>query len=554
MKKNKMVISILLAVMVIIIIVFLYLNKNNEITFSLNGENIITIDYGKDYIEQGFIAYDAKGNDLSEYVSVSGIVNNHLSGAYEITYELKYKDETKILKRIVMVNDLNLDDIELVLNGEEETYLMVNSTYEEQGAYVLNKIENTRVENDITIYGNVNSSSVGEYEVRYTYLYNGNVVERTRKVIVFDILYHLNPETITSGKVEINFDLTNIKVFKEAKLPDGRTTSEKNIKYAVTENGDYLFTIYTTDNHEYEKSISITNIIGDYSCSGIVSNKGTNINVSGTKLEEIKAFEWLIDGKKEAGSKSISKEKIVNSASVDLAFANGEKKKITCSIKDNLVYHFKYDENNTKPFMKCNTYTEGDRIRLEAQLKTAIAVAGYGTRAGVVEAARFLVGALDYKVPYLGPKTIDTRLGRYSKVGLNIGKKDGWGCQVSGWTQGMDCTNFVWWAFSQNGLSISPYGTSNTGKTVDELSKIRVGDLLLSPCSSGECRSDFSHVGIIIGIDNNYIYVAESTTGKINAIITSKWPRNNMNKTGKFSVVKHVTYASDGNLTNMWLS
>ena len=88
--------------------------------------------------------------------------------------------------------------------------------------------------------------------------------------------------------------------------------------------------------------------------------------------------------------------------------------------------------------MTCNTYTAQDKATLDAKLKQVVAEAGRGTRAGVVAAARFLVGGLDYKVPYLGPKTVNTALGRYKKVGLNIGQDGAWGCSVSGWKQGMD--------------------------------------------------------------------------------------------------------------------
>ena len=79
--------------------------------------------------------------------------------------------------------------------------------------------------------------------------------------------------------------------------------------------------------------------------------------------------------------------------------------------------------------------------------------------------------------------------------------------------------------------------------------------MLYTPCTSN-CKNDFklNHVGIIIGIDNNYIYVAESTTESTNAIVITKWQKNNMPTSGKFSIVNLFNYASDGNITNMWIS
>lgn len=553
MKNNKRLIIIISVILIVIaIIAFIYIKKNS-ITFTLNGEEVVSIEYGQDYIDSGFVAKDGFGSDLHDNVTVNGEIDIYSAGPYEITYELNYKNNKHSLKRIVIVNDINVEDLELILNGEEETYLMVNSYYEEEGAYVLNKIENKKIEEDITIYNNVDSTRVGEYEVKYIYQYNGNAIEKTRNVTVFDISSSISPTTITSKKVDISFDLSNLKILKEIRLPDGSITSLKSVSYSVENNGDYLFTIYTTDNREFEKTVSITNIIGEYSCNGTINLTGTNLSLLGTKLEEVERFEWNINGKNEVGTRSIKKEKIVNSASVDLVFKNGEKKKITCSIKDNLVYHFKYDENNTKPFMKCRTYTEAERSNLEAKLKKAVATAGYGTRAGAVEAARFLVGALDYKVPYLGPKTVNTALGRYARVGLNIANSGGWGCNVSGWTQGMDCTNFVSWVYAQNGMKVSSYSTKNVYRTASDIANTKVGDLLLSSKDTRSC-TEFIHVGIIIGIDDKYFYVAESTTGSVNAIVTNKYTKNGFTDRRKFDCVKHVEYPSNGNLTNMWLS
>ena len=167
----------------------------------------------------------------------------------------------------------------------------------------------------------------------------------------------------------------------------------------------------------------------------------------------------------------------------------------------------------------------------------------------------YLVGALDYKVRYLGPKAVNPVLGRYEKVGLNIGQNNAWGCRVSGWIQGMDCTNFVSWAFAQNGITTFPYSTKYT-KVRDVIYRVQVGDLLYETCHTSTCTNKYnlSHVGIIIGIDDKYIYVAESIEPKYAAIIVSKWEKNNMPASGTFSIVHFFNYASDGNVTNMWMS
>ena len=223
------------------------------------------------------------------------------------------------------------------------------------------------------------------------------------------------------------------------------------------------------------------------------------------------------------------------------------------------IYTFKYVKNQLdKPVIRCKTYSAEDRVVLEDKLARAVEKVGYGTRAGVVEAARFLVGGLDYRIEYMGTKSVakdpSRDVGRYNKKGLNIGNSRGWGCQVSGFTQGMDCTNFVQWAFTNGGVKLgSAYSTNNTYPSTQVADKIKPGDLMLSPCYSS-CRFEdkFSHVGIVIGVDDSNLYIAESTTGNINSIVISVYDKHNLPTKNKFSVAKLFNYPAEGKLTNMW--
>ena len=309
---------------------------------------------------------------------------------------------------------------------------------------------------------------------------------------------------------------------------------------------------YTLDYENYHNTlvryVEVVDNLKDYACKVVKKNIGYQLEV--TPNESNDNYIWDIDGKIINEKNFVYKDNLLN-VKVTITKENGSKKTIDCNISDEMIYHFQYDENNQKEFMKCNTYNASDKVRLEELMRKAILEAGYGTRAGVVEAARFLVGGLDYKVPYLGPKKVDSSLGKYEKVGLNIGS-NGWGCMVSGWIQGIDCTNFIKWAFAQNGLSVTPYNESNTFKVREVLNKVKVGDFLLTPCQDS-CYASFQHIGIIIGIDDNYIYVAEAATGNINAVVVSKYEKNNMPSKGNFSIVKLYNYQDEGNITNMWI-
>lgn len=552
-KKRIIIISIIILFVLGLMFLFFFAPKKPEIpepvtyNFSLIGGNMIEISQFESYNDMFVIATDSKGNDLSKNVSVNNTVDSTKAGKYTVTYTLKVNDYEQTLTRYVIVVEKAKEEYSLVLNGEETVYLLKGSEYKDAGCSVYRN--GAIYSDDVLIINDIDAKVPGNYKVSCSYNIDGEMKSIYRNVIVYEVNYNFSKST-NNGIVEINFS-TDSEYYDHIVLKDGTSSNEKKYNYKITKNGLYSFSIYDKFGHYVTEEVNIDIIYNNISCSGTVNRNGTTITVTGADRNYASKYYWTIDGKNIQDDYSYTASyKKVKSASVEVTFNSGTTKKISCSIASKLIYEFKYDEFNTKPFMKCKTYTADDKTRLNAILKNAVDDAGYGTRAGAVEAARFLVGGLDYKVPYLGPKKIDSSLGRYNKTGLNIGTNYSWGCMVSGWTQGMDCTNFVSWVFYQAGIDgPSSYSSSYNYKIAENLDKVKVGDLVLTPK-----ESSFGHVGIIIGIDNKYIYVAESTTGSINAIIVSKLDKSNLPKSGKFSIFKSYPYAKEGNVTNMWVS
>ena len=65
-------------------------------------------------------------------------------------------------------------------------------------------------------------------------------------------------------------------------------------------------------------------------------------------------------------------------------------------------------------------------------------------------------------------------------------------------------------------------------------------------------KGDYIHIGIVVGVDDNNIYVAEATTGNIEAVVISRYEKATIGNTG-FKVTRQYNYPSDGNYTAMWL-
>lgn len=546
MKNFRIIIVFLILSIVIVAGYLLFGVEKEKITFYLIGNQQIFLEFGAEYEEMGFVAMNSKNEDLSQYVTIDKFINNQQAGNYIVKYTLTKDNYRKEIIRNVIVME-RVISYHLSLNGDKNEKHLLGEAYIEKGC-ILYDDNNNRINVDVDVKGYVNQNKVGIYELVYSVLYDSMRYEISRNVEVYDLTWDYSKE-IKDNKVNLLFHI-NSEYFKNVKLPDGSICTNSSFSYLVTLNGTYNFEVYDIYGNKKIITIEINEIINDLKCEGIVNRYGTNLNIVGIDKDKFSNFEWNIDGVKTNGKNSYNiSYKKVSFASV-IAKNDKQNFSMNCSITNNLYYDFKYDPNNQKPVMKCNTYTQNDRIILEEKLKNVILEAGYGTRAGVVEAARFLVGAFDYKIPYLGPKSVNSVLGKYEKIGLNIANSNGWGCSVSGWTQGIDCTNFVRWAFIQAGLKVGYiYSTANVYKLIETVDQIKVGDLLLTPNGSS-----FSHVGIIVGIDDENVYVAESTTGRINALVVTTLKKNNLPQSGALSRVKLYKYENEGNVTNMWVN
>ena len=546
MKSNLKLIFVLCITIILVFVLILFTNNEEKINFYLMGDGQMTIRLGAEYYEMGFVATDKKGKDLSEYVTINNYINNNQEGSYTVKYTLKKDNVVKVLTRIVKVTDIKDNKYYIELENGNVFHHLKGKEYIDPGYTVYDENRNI-VDIDVEVSGNVDISQKGSYLLTYSFNYQGYNDVITRTVEVYDIEYEYI-KTIDIKGIILNF-LVRSNNLKYVRLPNGIIENNNSFSYNILQNGVYHFDFYDIYGNVKRETIEITEMMKELYCTGVINRYGTNLVISGEDASKNSLYEWYINGIRIVDdiTHDTLYKKINN---VYIVVDNyGNKEKITCNIHNELIYDFVYDVNNTKPFMQCGTYTIYDKILLDEKLKNSIIQAGYGTRAGVVEAARFLVGGLSYKVPYLGPKKVDFSLGRYQKLGLNIGNSSSWGCRVSGWTQGMDCTNFVDWAFIQNGMNLkNVYGMGNTYRLIDVVNQIRVGDLLLTPNDES-----FSHVGIIIGIDNENIYVAEATTGKINAIVVTKLSKNNLPKKGSLSIAKLYNYDRDGNITNMWV-
>lgn len=255
----------------------------------------------------------------------------------------------------------------------------------------------------------------------------------------------------------------------------------------------------------------------------------------------------------------------------------------------------KYDYS--KKIVPCGKHTKAENDLLDEILKDRINDAGYKTRAGAVEAGRFLPLEFPYRIRYFSENGrgntngVDGE-GRYYHVGLyldesryaNITKTmmgpKTWGCSLysrpskGNRPNGLDCSGYISWVLLNGGFDVKDVGAGlNHGgldltdygdrvRFTDEVlnsGKIKVGDLLSSGGPEG------GHIAMIVGEDKNFYYVTESLWTPPNvAVVVIAYPKTSaVKKSSKSSyevvndryywvVLMDKYYKEDGNLTQLW--
>ena len=242
-----------------------------------------------------------------------------------------------------------------------------------------------------------------------------------------------------------------------------------------------------------------------------------------------------------------------------------------------------------KDYIACKQYTSEEAKILDEFLEYEVNEAGYQTRAGVVAAARFLTLAFEYRLPYFfengrlngtGVHVIDGE-GRYYHKGLylstdkyaDIGpKKDGpamWGCNLKnrddsyGWKlfapypNGLDCSGFVAWTLLNGGFDLGDFGShdkpiyDNDKIYGDEFLPVNMTTINSGKVKPGDIIAIPGHLAIIIGIDEEHFYVAESNVG-FKGLVMNTYKKEELSKEFTYIHLMDNIYKEDGNLTMMW--
>ena len=319
------------------------INQEEKLYFSLKGDEVIDLYVDEEYIEPGFIAQDKSLKDISSFVSIVGSVNNKVSGTYQITYILKYKDKTITLTRNINVLNRNYNEAVLKLNGSTTIYIPINGSYKELGATAF--INDYDITKEIIVTSNLNVGNTGEYTVTYQIVRDNFNKKIVRKVIVFDhnTFFTINNLSYTNQDVLININIDS-RVrdnFNYVILPDKTVKTEKNFNYKVSKNGTYQFILYDKEGNLYKKQITINNIdktVPTGSCQATIYNDSVSVLVNALDNLGIFSYQYMIDTKMSnpinANNYKVTNINEAKNVSVQVTDRVGNKTTLTCQIKD----------------------------------------------------------------------------------------------------------------------------------------------------------------------------------------------------------------------------
>ena len=509
--NNKLlsrIIIVLLALIVVIAIILLSGGIKETARLELIGAPKITLYQNDTYKEPGYNIVDTSDTS-GYYINVDGYVNTSKVGIYYLQYLLYNKrgELVSTAEREVIVLIDPSTNVYITLNGEEEEYYLVGD-YTDLGATAY--LGNTDLSSDIITDSNVISTIPGTYEVRYQVIVNNRSKEVTRIVYIID--YEIS-EDIDYDNLKISL-LIKCDNYAYTLLPDGSKEYTKDILYSFSEEGIYNFDIYLKNGSHKKYSVKVDNIdkegpTGTCTLTHDINKTTIIMNVS----DKSGISKYTFNGMEFSGNQTT-----INTLSPNVTVRAYDKYNNYTDVKCKSEYGlgFRNINNNKSGYIVCGTSVSSASQELDLLMQSY----GYKTRWAVAAAGAYLA-SYKYHIPYFWG-------GKYVKKGFN----PEWGCRhkVYGgkivcskamggeycqW--GLDCTGFTSWAFAQAGFdyNIIRQDKQSEGKwgnfnALSHRYKFTSGNIgYANQIKPGDIVHKEGHVGLVIGVNNDTVQVAE---------------------------------------------
>lgn len=192
-KKNRYKLALGFIVMIFILCLSFGLSSTwaldtSLVTIDLNGEDVITINVGDDYVERGATVLVGDKDMTKDLIIDTSQVDVNTPGTYYVTYKYIIDNENNLYEFVT--REVNVVDDEspiITLIGEENVTITLYEDYVDPG-YTVNDNIDKDLHDKVIVDNKVNNQVVGDYLITYTVTdSNGNTGSVKRYVKVVDI-------------------------------------------------------------------------------------------------------------------------------------------------------------------------------------------------------------------------------------------------------------------------------------------------------------------------------------------------------------------------------
>ncbi|AXF56881.1 immunoglobulin-like domain-containing protein [Salicibibacter kimchii] len=161
----------------------------------LDGSEEMELEVGDDFEDPGFTVVDEEGSNITDEVEVSveGEVDTTIAGTYELNYFVEDNEGIDPATRTVTVVEPDEEDPpedlvgSIELDGSEEMELEVGDDFEDPGFTVVDEEgSNITDEVEVSVEGEVDTTTAGTYELNYFVEDNEDIDPATRTITVVE--------------------------------------------------------------------------------------------------------------------------------------------------------------------------------------------------------------------------------------------------------------------------------------------------------------------------------------------------------------------------------
>lgn len=168
-ERTLFIIKLLIVILTIILVFLIYCKESidNIINdFHIKGKDVVVLEVGDEYKEEGAVATFNK-KDISDEIKIVSNVDTSKVGTYTVSYSyyLKYFKVGKTIQRKVVVEDTQKPV--LIINSEKEIHIGVGQVYNIPSASATDNFDGD-ITNKIEIKSDLNLNEKGVYSVNYS--------------------------------------------------------------------------------------------------------------------------------------------------------------------------------------------------------------------------------------------------------------------------------------------------------------------------------------------------------------------------------------------------